>query len=118
MKKIVLMAFVLLAVVSCNKKDNAAKTNEKPQVKVAAVTQQNVPQTEVYTATVESDVKNNISPNMAQRISRIYVDVGDHVAKGQLLVQLDGANQNQLKLQLQSAQAQLQNQIVEFNRTS
>ena len=118
MKKIVLMAFVLLAVVSCNKKDNAAKTNEKPQVKVAAVTQQIVPQTEVYTATVESDVKNNISPNMAQRISRIYVDVGDHVAKGQLLVQLDGANQNQLKLQLQSAQAQLQNQIVEFNRTS
>lgn len=118
MKKIVLMALVLCAIVSCGTKDDKAKMDDKPQVKVASVTQQDIPQTEIYTATVESDVKNNISPNMSQRISRIYVDVGDRVARGQVLVQLDGANQDQLKLQLQSAQAQLQNQTVEFNRTS
>lgn len=118
MKKIVLLALAVLALASCGNKDAAKKQEGKPQVKLATVAQQEVPQTEVYTATVESDVKNNISPNMSQRINRILVDVGDRVSRGQVLVQLDAANQDQLKLQLQSQQIVLQNQQVEFNRTA
>ncbi|MCQ2113383.1 MAG: efflux RND transporter periplasmic adaptor subunit [Bacteroidaceae bacterium] len=122
MKKTIVMSMMLATVVAftaCgNSDDKKNKADEKVQVKITAVETQEVPQTETYTATVESDVKNNISPNIAQRINRILVDVGDRVSRGQVLVQLDGANQDQLKLQLQSAQVQLQHQQVEFNRTA
>ena len=98
---------------SCDDKKDAknATADMAVEVKLATVTSESIPQTEVYTATVESDLKNNISPNMAYRIERILVDVGDQVSKGQLLVQLDASSLNQLKLQID-------NQKVEFNRTS
>ena len=69
-----------------------------------------VEQIEEYTATVESDLKNNISSNAALRIKNILVDVGDVVRRGQLLVQMDESSLQQLKLQIE-------NQKVEFNRT-
>ncbi|MBR6203272.1 MAG: efflux RND transporter periplasmic adaptor subunit [Bacteroidaceae bacterium] len=111
-KTLSLVALGMLAV-SCGSKsdEKAAPQETKVQVKITKVTSENIPQTEIYTATVESDVKNNIAPNTTYRIERIYVDVGDPVRKGQVLVQLDASNLQQLKLQLE-------NQKVEFNRTA
>lgn len=111
-KTLSLVALGMLAV-SCGSKsdDKAALQEEKVQVKITKVTSEDIPQTETYTATVESDVKNNIAPNTPYRIERIYVDVGDPVRKGQVLVQLDASNLQQLKLQLE-------NQKIEFNRTA
>ncbi|MDE5738802.1 MAG: biotin/lipoyl-binding protein, partial [Bacteroidaceae bacterium] len=112
-KTLSLGALALLTVACGNKSDDkAAETaqQEKVQVKIAKVTSEDVPQTETYTATVESDVKNNIAPNTPYRIEKIYVEVGDRVRKGQVLVQLDASNLRQLKLQLE-------NQKVEFKRT-
>lgn len=100
--------------VSCGSKDKEAATktgDDAAEVKVATVSCQSIPQTETYTATVESDVKNNISPNSPLRIERILVDVGDVVRKGQCIVQLDASNLRQLKLQIENTK-------VEFNRTS
>ena len=115
MKKLTFMAMTLAvaaAFVSCNSKDaKDSVAEEKPQVKVSAVELQSIPQTETYTGTVESDVKNNIAPNTPLRIERIYVDVGDPVRRGQVLVQLDASNLRQLKLQIE-------NQKIEFNHTS
>lgn len=54
-------------------------------------------------------MKNNIAPSSPVRIDKIFVEVGDHVSKGQKLVQMDAANLKQTKLQLD-------NQEVEFNR--
>lgn len=82
---------------------------EKPKVKLAAASTRKVEQIGEYTATVESDVKNNISSNTALRIERIFAEVGDQVRKGQTLVQLDASNLRQLQLQIE-------NQRVEFNR--
>ncbi len=99
---------------SCGNKENKDAKEavvETPQVKIAKVTSQDIPQTEVYTAIVESDVKNNISPNAPLRIEKIHVEVGDVVRKGQVLVELDASNLRQLKLQIDNMQ-------VEFNRTS
>lgn len=116
MKKHVLFVMALTSAItftacgSSDKKDSET-TKEKVEVKVADVEVQNIPQTETYTATVESDVKNNIAPNTPYRIETIYVEVGDQVHKGQLLVQLDASNLRQLKLQEE-------NQKVEFNRIS
>ena len=111
-KTLSLVALGMLAV-SCGSKSNEkdAPQKEKVQVKITKVTSEDIPQTETYTATVESDVKNNIAPNTPYRIERIYVDVGDPVRKGQVLVQLDASNLQQLKLQLE-------NQKIEFNRTA
>ena len=116
MKYLKTLSFAALAIlaVSCdNKSEEKAGTvqQEKVQVKIAKVTSESIPQTETYTGTVESDVKNNIAPNTPYRIERIYVDVGDNVRKGQVLVQLDASNLQQLKLQLE-------NQKIEFGRTS
>lgn len=107
-----LAAAILLGACGGEKKaDSAATTAEaKPQVKLESVHSQSIPQTETYTATVESDVKNNIAPNTPYRIERVLVDVGDHVRKGQVLVQLDASNLRQLKLQAD-------NQLVELKRT-
>lgn len=89
---------------------NQQEAIEKNKVKIASVAQREVAQTEEYTATVESDVKNNISSNTPLRIKQILVDVGDVVRKGQLLVQMDESSLHQLKLQIE-------NQKLEFNRT-
>ena len=110
-KTLSLAALALLAF-ACKSEDKAGTAQQaKVQVKIAKVTSEDIPQTETYTATVESDVKNNIAPNTPYRIEKIYVDVGDNVRKGQVLVQLDASNLQQLKLQLE-------NQKIEFSRTS
>ena len=110
--KYIIPFFAAAVVCSCGDKKDASKAIDPVvDVKLATVSSESVPQTEVYTATVESDLKNNISPNMSYRIERILVDVGDQVSKGQLLVQLDASSLNQLKLQID-------NQKVEFNRIS
>ena len=111
-KTLSLGALALLAVACDNKSDKAAGAaqQDKVQVKIAKVTSEDIAQTETYTATVESDVKNNIAPNTPYRIEKIFVEVGDRVHKGQVLVQLDASNLRQLKLQLE-------NQKVEFKRT-
>ena len=110
--KYIIPIFAAAVVCSCGeKKDDKKAADLAVEVKLATVKSESIAQTEEYTATVESDLKNNISPNMAYRIERILVDVGDQVSKGQLLVQLDASSLNQLKLQID-------NQKVEFNRTS
>ena len=112
-KTLSLSALALLAVSCGNKSEEKAEetqVQEKVQVKIAKVTSADIPQTETYTATVESDVKNNIAPNASYRIEKIYVEVGDQVRKGQVLVQLDASSMQQMKLQLE-------NQKVEFGRT-
>ena len=111
LKTLSLAALAVLAV-ACKSDDKAGTAQQaKPQVRIAKVTSEDIPQTETYTATVESDVKNNIAPNTPYRIEKIYVDVGDNVRQGQVLVQLDASNLQQLKLQVE-------NQKIEFNRTS
>jgi RND family efflux transporter MFP subunit len=97
-----------LAACSGEKKDEATKS-DKPEVKVVQVESRDVEQIEEYTATVESDVKNNISSNAQLRIEKIYVEVGDVVSAGQVLVQMDASNLKQLDLQIKNLE-------VEFNR--
>ena len=122
MKYIKILSFAMLAMLaaSCGNKtekteDAKANADAKPQVKLTKATSEDIPQTETYTATVESDIKNNISPNAPLRIEKILVDVGDHVSKGQVLVQLDGSNLNQLKLQIENAKLELSRTEQLFN---
>ena len=110
--KLVLIAVFPIFVIGCSgeKQDSDAQNQfEKPRVKLSESRLQDVDQIEEYTAIVESDVKNNISSNSVMRIEKINVEVGDMVRKGQVLVQMNTAMLQQLKLQIE-------NQRVEFNR--
>ena len=115
MKKSFQIAAVLVAAMlgACSggekKEAENAAVSEKPTVKLATVNSRDVEQIGEYTATVEAEAKNNIAPTTPGRISKIFVEVGDYVRKGQKLVQMDAANLTQLKLQLD-------NQEKEFNR--
>ena len=80
-----------------------------PTVSVVEVASRMVPQTAVYTSTIQPYVKNNIVPQTAGRITKINAEIGDFVTKGQVLAEID-------KVQLQQAQLQLHNQEVELER--
>lgn len=59
-----------------------------------------VPQTEVYSSTVEAYAINNIAPQTPGRIQTIRVDVGSFVGKGQILATMDAAQLDQTRLKL------------------
>lgn len=116
-KNLTIIAMLATALIcSCgsseSNNDAAEATNtqtEKAKVKIASVTTEEVSQYETYSTTVEAKVKNNIIPNSPLRIEKILVEVGDYVKKGQMLVQLDASNLDQLKLQVE-------NQEIDFKR--
>ena len=87
----------------------AVQQTEKPKVKIATVSAEEVMQSEEYSTTVEAEVKNNIIPNAPLRIEKILVEIGDRVRKGQTLVHLDASSLDQLKLQVE-------NQTIDFKR--
>ena len=92
------VAAAVLAAVSCG--NNAGKANEEsqaqeqaaavevvPSVAVQKVHVQDVVQDATYTSTVQAYVKNNIVPQTAGRITKINVEIGDRVKKGQVLAE-------------------------------
>ena len=104
-KNLTFIALIATALISScgssEKTEDAANALQeaKPKVKIEKVITEEVAQLEEYATTVEAEVKNNIIPNSPLRIAKILVEVGDHVTKGQQLVQLDASSLDQLKLQ-------------------
>lgn len=117
--KYVSTALVLaLALGSCGK-DKAEKESEKeeiPVVRTLKVTEQDVDQLATYTASVEPEIVNNISAQMANRIKAIYVDEGVRVGKGQKLVLLDDVSATQYELAVDNAKAALRNAQSNYDR--
>ncbi|MEG0033343.1 MAG: efflux RND transporter periplasmic adaptor subunit [Mucinivorans sp.] len=91
MKNIIFTALAALALTACGSADSEKKVEvvKTPLVKVATTVQQPVEQIATYTGSIEPFAKNNISPSLGLRINKINADVGDHVRRGQLLVEMD-----------------------------
>lgn len=89
--------------------EQAVEVDLTPTVTVETVSAREVPQEATYTSTVQAYVKNNIAPQTAGRISRILVDVGDFVKKGQVVAEMD-------QTQLAQVELQLKNNEIEYNR--
>lgn len=79
----------------------AATAEELPVVTVDVAHRTEVPQRKVYTANVEAENLNNISPSAPNRIKKINAEVGDHVRAGQVLVVLDSSTSDQLRINLE-----------------
>lgn len=114
--KMLLASAVVVSAVACKNgaKEEAASATMAQETAVKVKTKQcfdrEVEQIETFTATVQANVKNNISSKMPLRISNIYVEVGDKVSKGQKLASMEAINLTQAKLQMQ-------NDSLEFVRT-
>ncbi len=95
--------------VSCGQKKEEI-TQETAVVKVTTSTAQlqDVEQLSTYTANVKADVINQITPSIPGRIEKIYVEVGDRVRKGQLLVQMESHSLQQQTVQLANLQKDYQ----------
>ncbi len=114
MKKLILASvatiFLASVLVACGGSEEKKEVVVKrPQVKLSQVVESDVEQIAEFTGSIEPFVQNNISSSLGLRIEKIFVDVGDNVRKGQLLVQMD---QNQYM----QAAVQLANLETDFER--
>ena len=111
-----LVCGVCVASIACSSKKGAEAATEtvaevaKPKVTTAQVHIQDVDQQSVFTGNVEGYAVNNITPQQPRRITRLLVDVGDHVKKGQLVAELDNSA-------LAQAKAQYENNKANFERS-
>lgn len=98
-----------MAVTACGSKggkvEQTAVAEEKPKVTTEVVHVEKVDQISVFTGNVEGYAVNNITPQSARRISRLLVDVGDHVKAGQLVAEMDESSLAQAKSQLATDKA-------------
>ncbi len=100
--KIMPLALLIFAS-SCGSKSTEGKdgeVNTARKVRVEEVKVVPVEQLTSFTANIEANTVNNISPAMGGRIRRIYVDVGSSVAKGQTVATMDATNYSQQETQL------------------
>lgn len=103
MRYLIPLAAAAIMLSGCSKKEAATAAPEEeelPLVETDVVAVREIPLSETYTANIEAENLNNIAPATPNRIHRILVDVGDPVRRGQTLVELDAANIDQLKIQL------------------
>lgn len=116
MKKELLIASAVLAALvmtGCGSGTRKAAKEESAEAKAVAVKAeraitQDVAQTAVFTANLQSNKQTFIVPALAARIDKIHVEVGDKVRKGQLLVDMDKNQFNQTIVQLENAEANLE----------
>jgi RND family efflux transporter MFP subunit len=108
---ICLAALLPMMLVSCSKskKTDTTKQNEIEKVQIESAKSEEIDQIYDFTSTIEADVKNYISSAGGTRIEKIYVEVGSHVKKGQVLVRMENTS-------LATSNAQLDNIKTELNR--
>ena len=114
-KKLLLAALVVLT--GCGSQNSgqqasqaaAPQEQQAPLVSVITAARENVPQTSVYSSTVQANVINNIAPQSGGRIQKLNVEIGDYVSKGQVLAQMD-------RVQLEQAELKLRNDETELER--
>jgi nicotinic acid mononucleotide adenylyltransferase len=99
MKKTIYLLIASLAIVSCGQKKSesqAETVTEQPATRITVMQAQSqtVPQTEVYSSTVQAFAVNNIAPQSGNRIKKINVDIGSFVKKGQVLAEMDDVELN------------------------
>ena len=99
-------AIAAIAVCACGQRKPAqdpmmmAQADQIPKVETYTASFQDVPQEDTYSSTVQAYAVNNVVPQSGNRISKVYVEVGDFVSKGQILAEMDavGLTQSALKL--------------------
>lgn len=112
-----LLAIALLMGCSSKKKDmQKQESAEAIPVKVMKLEKRKIAKTLDYTATLQADEQVYYAPAATGRIGKIYVEVGDRIKKGQLLVEMDPTNLRQAEVQLKNLETEY-NRAVKLNET-
>ncbi len=99
---VVMLGIALIS--GCSRKpETTAAREEVIPVEVAPVTRHVIDRTLELTGNIEPYQMNNLGAQMSGRIQKIYVDAGDRVHKGDILVQMDDAQLTQARVQYQLA---------------
>lgn len=107
-KALSLLIFSVLVLASCTGGQEQKEQKEKVfPVKVAEVGKASVAQVIEFTGNIQPMYRNYISSSAAQRVEKIYVEVGSRVKKGQLLVQMESINYAQARIQLENLKLDL-----------
>ena len=107
MKKIVILCIAAVSFAGCTgKKGVTAVAEDKGVLTKSAVAEEaSVQLTEVFTSEIEPYKENDIPPAASGvHIDRIYVEVGDPVREGQLVVTLDPTQYTQQLVQLKTVE--------------
>ena len=118
-RNIVLTGLTIALLTGCSsKKEENPKTEtaDAIPVKVMKLEKRNIAKTLDYTATLQADEQVYYAPASTGRIGKIYVEVGDRIKKGQLLVEMDPTNFLQAKVQLKNLETEY-NRAVKLNET-
>lgn len=106
MKKVTLLLVLAAALVGCRDK-KAATTQAEPRVltKTVAADAAAVQLVDEFTSEIEPYKENDITPAASGvHIDKIFVEVGDPVREGQVLVTLDPTQYNQQRVQLKTVE--------------
>lgn len=104
----ILAGFIVLTA-SCNSEKQEATSLEEERVytvKVMPLEKEVITRSVEYPANLEPFEEVNMVPASPGRISSIKVEIGDHVGKGQLLIEMDQTQLQQAKTQYQSARSE------------
>lgn len=111
--KTIVLAGAAVMVAACANNPMAGKKGAEPlepavtNVEITTTVYKDVPQSEVYTTSVEAYVTNNVVPQAGNRIKKINVEIGDFVSKGQILAVMDQVNLQQTELKLANDSTEL-----------
>ncbi|GHV34615.1 cation efflux system protein [Bacteroidia bacterium] len=115
-RNIIIISALAILFAACNKKtETKVETSRAIEVKVSQTVLQDVEQLVDFTGTIEAFHPSDITPSLPVRINKIYVEVGDKVHKGQLLVQMDGTQKTQQELQLSNIQVEYDRVVALHN---
>ncbi|SMO41222.1 RND family efflux transporter, MFP subunit [Saccharicrinis carchari] len=100
----ILLSVILVACGESKSTDNKAAEDENAiPVSVQSVQKENIIRTLDYTATLNAFTEIHAAPASPGRISKINVEVGSRIKKGQVLVQMDRTQLTQARSQLENA---------------
>ena len=109
MKKIVLLMAAAVCLISCGKKD-AQATQEAERVEVVGtmiLENHEIERVLNVSTNLQGYLTQNVSPSLQGKIEHIYVEVGDRVKEGNMLVRMDQNQYLTSKIQLANLEVEM-----------
>ena len=110
MKKIVLMMAAAVCLIGCGKKDAQATQQEAERVEVVScmtLQDQEIERLFTVSTNLQGYLTQNVAPSLTGKIEHIYVEVGDEVKAGDMLVRMDQNQYLTSKIQLANLEVEM-----------
>ena len=110
MKKIVLLMAAAVALIGCGKKDAQSTQQEAERVEVVStmiLQDKEIERVLNVSTNLQGYLTQNVAPSLTGKIEHIYVEVGDKVKAGDMLVRMDQNQYLTSKIQLANLEVEL-----------